>query len=199
MKKKSAGESWRCALEEVKTNMNDEDIEVLKKHNMSVISNPGSNAKLASGIAPISKYLEKGITVGLGTDGPSSNNCLDMFREMFLVTALAKLKDMDPKAVDAMEVLKMACVNGAITLGHEECSELSAGKKADIIMIDLKQPNMQPILNIPKNIVYSGSKTNIKMTMIDGKILYYNGEYIGVNVDEIYERCAAITERLKDI
>lgn len=177
----------------------EDDMEIMKKRGISVISNPGSNAKLASGIAPISKYLDKGITVGLGTDGPSSNNCLDMFREMFLVTALAKLKDMDPKAVDAMEVLKMACVNGAITLGHEECSDLSAGKKADIIMIDLKQPNMQPILNIPKNIVYSGSKTNIKMTMIDGKILYYNGEYIDVNVDEIYERCAAITERLKDI
>ena len=113
--------------------------------------------------------------------------------------ALAKLKEMDPKAVDAREVLKMACVNGALSLNHEECSDLSIGKKADIIMIDLKQPNMQPILNIPKNIVYSGSKTNIKMTMINGKILYHNGSFKGVNVEEIYEKCAQITERLKDI
>jgi len=179
--------------------VDDNDMEILKKRNISVISNPGSNTKLASGIAPISKYLEKGILVGLGTDGPSSNNCLDMFREMFLVTGLAKLREMDPKAVSADEVLKMACVNGAVSLNHEDCCNLSEGKLADIIMIDLNQPNMQPILNIPKNIVYSGSKSNIKMTMIDGKILYMNGEYIGVNVREIYDKCAEITERLKDI
>ena len=177
----------------------DADMDILKKRNISVISNPGSNTKLASGIAPVSKYLEKGIIVGLGTDGPSSNNCLDMFREMFLVTGLAKLKDMDPKAVSANEVLKMACVNGALSLDHEDCSDLEEGKLADIIMIDLKQPNMQPILNIPKNIVYSGSKSNVKMTMIDGKILYMDGEFIGVDVDEIYGKCADITERLKDI
>ena len=177
----------------------DDDMEILKKRGISVISNPGSNTKLASGIAPISKYLEKGIMVGLGTDGPSSNNCLDMFREMFLVTGLAKLKDMDPKAVAADEVLKMACVNGALSLGHEDCCYLSEGQKADIIMIDLKQPNMQPILNIPKNIVYSGSKSNVKMTMIDGRILYMDGCFIDTDVDEIYEKCALITERLKDI
>ncbi|SCY09145.1 5-methylthioadenosine/S-adenosylhomocysteine deaminase [Lachnospiraceae bacterium XPB1003] len=177
----------------------DADMEILKKRNISVISNPGSNTKLASGIAPISKYLEKGIIVGLGTDGPSSNNCLDMFREMFLVTGLAKLKERDPKAVAADEVLKMACVNGALSLDHEDCSCLEEGKLADIIMIDLRQPNMQPILNIPKNIVYSGSKINIKMTMIDGKILYMNGEFIGVDADEIYRKCEEITERLKDI
>ncbi|MBO6089968.1 MAG: amidohydrolase family protein, partial [Lachnospiraceae bacterium] len=79
----------------------DKDMEILKKRNISVISNPGSNVKLASGIAPIAKYLERGILVGLGTDGPSSNNALDMFREMYLVTTLAKVKDYDPKAVPA--------------------------------------------------------------------------------------------------
>ena len=177
----------------------DHDMEILKKRGVTVVSNPGSNTKLASGIAPISKYLEKGILVSLGTDGPSSNNCLDMFREMFLVTGLAKLKEMDPKAVAADEVLKMACVNGALSLDHKDCSDLSVGKLADIIMIDLKQPNMQPILNIPKNIVYSGSKSNIKMTMIDGKILYMDGKFLQADAEQIYEKCAEITGRLKDI
>lgn len=177
----------------------DNDMEIMKKRGISIISNPASNLKLASGIAPIAKYLDKGIVVGLGTDGPSSNNCLDMFREMFLVTALAKVKDYNPKAVPAGEVLKMACVGGALSLGHEDCCYLSEGSKADIIMIDMNQPNMQPILNIPNNIVYSGCKTNIKMTMINGKILYYNNEFIGVDVNEIYTKCAEITERLKDI
>lgn len=177
----------------------DNDMEIMKKRGISIISNPASNLKLASGIAPIEKYLDKGIIVGLGTDGPSSNNCLDMFREMFLVTALAKVKDYNPKAVKAGEVLKMACVGGAVSLGHDDCCYLTAGSLADIIMIDLKQPNMQPILNIPNNIVYSGCKSNVKMTMINGKILYYNNEFIGVDVDEIYSKCAEITERLKDI
>ena len=180
--------------------VDDADMEILKKRNISVISNPASNVKLASGIAPIQKYLDKGIMVGLGTDGPSSNNCLDMFREMFLVTALAKVRDYDPKAVDAMEVLRMACVNGALSLGLDDCDSLKAGKLADIIMIDLKQPNMQPLLNIPKNIVYSGSKSNVKMTMINGRIVYMDGKFEdGVDVEEIYEQCAKITERLKDI
>ena len=90
----------------------EEDIEVLKKRKLYAISNPGSNTKLASGTAPVSRYLKEGIPVALGTDGPASNNCLDMFREMFLVTGLAKLKEEDAAAVDAMEVLKMATGTG---------------------------------------------------------------------------------------
>ena len=178
----------------------DEDMDIFKKHNIAVISNPASNAKLASGIAPITKYLEKGITVGIGTDGASSNNCLDMFREMFLVTALAKLRDNDPKAVDGMEVLKMATVHGAHSMGLHDADVLAEGKLADIIMIDLHQPNMQPLHNIAKNIVYSGSKMNVKMTMINGKILYENGKFMTCDdVEGLYAESNAIKERLKDL
>jgi len=120
-----------------------------------------------------------------------------MFREMFLVTGLAKIKEMDPLAVPATEVLKMATVNGSKTLEHKDTDVLDKGKLADIIMIDLKQPNMQPILNIPNNIVYSGCKSNIKMTMIDGKILYHNGEFIDVDVEEIYSKTEEIMNRLR--
>ncbi len=176
----------------------DHDMEILKKHHMNVVTNPASNAKLASGIAPIQKYLDSGILISIGTDGPSSNNCLDMFREMFLVTALAKLKENDPKAVDAMEVLKMATVNGARSMGMRDSDCLAEGKLADMIMIDLNQPNMQPLHNIEKNIVYSGSKTNIKMTMINGKILYEDGKFDkDINVKEIYGKANDIKERLK--
>ncbi len=175
----------------------DKDREILKKRGVMVVTNPASNVKLASGIAPISAYLKDGITVAIGTDGPSSNNCLDMFREMFLVTGLAKIREMDPLAVPATEVLKMATVNGSKTLEHKDTDVLDKGKLADIIMIDLKQPNMQPILNIPNNIVYSGCKSNIKMTMIDGKILYHNGEFVGVDVEEIYSKTEEIMNRLR--
>ena len=173
--------------------LSDEDIEIFKKHDLTVVTNPGSNTKLASGIAPISRYLKEGIRVAIGTDGPSSNNCLDMFREMFLVTGLAKLHDMDAAAVVPKEVLKMATVNGAHCMGLTECDTLSVGKLADIIMIDLDQPNMQPINNIVDNIVYSGSKTNIKMTMVGGRILYENGMFnVGVDPEKIYETANAI-------
>lgn len=176
----------------------DHDIEIYKKRGLSVVSNPGSNTKLASGIAPISKYLDAGINVALGTDGPSSNNCLDMFREMFLVTGLAKLKDKNAAAVPAMEVLKMATRNGAKAMCLDECDVLAVGKKADIIMIDLHTPNMQPINNIVANIVYSGSKSNVKMTMIDGKILYEDGKFAsGIDAEEIYDNANRMINNLK--
>ncbi len=176
----------------------DHDIEIMKKHNIAVVTNPASNVKLASGIAPIEKYLQNGITLGIGTDGPASNNCLDMFREMFLVTGLAKLRENDASAVDAAEVLKMASSGGAHAIGLPECDCLAAGKKADIIMLDMHAPNMQPINNIVKNVVYSGSKSNVLMTMIDGKILYENGEFnIGEDPEKIYNEVQAIIDRMR--
>lgn len=177
--------------------MTEADMEVFKKHNLSVVTNPGSNTKLASGIAPISEYLKKGINVAIGTDGPASNNCLDMFREMFLVTGLAKLKENDAAAVDAWEVLKMATVNGSRAMCLPDTDVLENGKLADIIMIDLHQPNMQPINNIPKNIVYSGSKQNVKMTMVNGKILYMDGKFADfIDVDGIYGKASDIKEQI---
>lgn len=176
----------------------DKDIEIFQKKNLSVVTNPASNLKLASGIAPISKFLKAGINVAIGTDGAGSNNCLDMFREMFLVTGLAKYHDMDASSVDATEVLKMATTGGAKAMGLKRCETLTEGNLADLIMIDLKQPNMQPMNNIVKNIVYSGSKTNVKMTMINGRILYENGIYqIGCDVEELYDKCNRIVERFK--
>ena len=121
-----------------------------------------------------------------------------MFREMFLVTGLAKYLDKDAASVDALEVLKMATVNGARAMGLNDCDVLAEGKYADIIMIDMHQPNMQPINNIAKNIVYSGSKQNVKLTMINGKILYEDGNfYIGEDPEQLYEKDNAIADRLK--
>ncbi len=178
----------------------DEDIEIFRKKNMTVVTNPGSNTKLASGVAPIQKFMDAGLNVAIGTDGPSSNNCLDMFREMFLVTGLAKLQTKNAAAVDAYKVLEMATVGGARAMGLKDCDVLAEGKLADMIMIDLHQPNMQPLNNIAKNIVYSGSKQNIKMTMIHGKILYENGIYqIGVDPEEVYKKSNEIMQRLKSI
>ena len=176
----------------------EEDMDLFARKGLHIITNPGSNTKLASGVAPITRFLEKGINVGIGTDGASSNNCLDMFREMFLVTGLGKLHDRDASAVPAEEVLKMAVTGGAKAMGLTDCDCLAEGKKADLIMIDLNQPNMQPINNPMKNLVYSGSKQNVKMTMINGKILYEDQKFfIGVEPKEVYKRANEIITRMR--
>ena len=177
--------------------LNEEDIEVFKRRKLYAITNPASNLKLASGIAPIADFLRHNIPVAIGTDGPASNNCLDMFREMFLVTGLSKIKEKDAASIDATEVLSMATVGGARAMKLNKADVLARGKLADLIMLDLHSPNMQPVHNICKNIVYSGSKSNVLMTMINGKILYYRGSFhIGENPEDIYARCNDTIKRM---
>lgn len=179
--------------------MSEDDLRIFIKRGMYVITNPGSNTKLASGIAPISTFMKKSIPVAIGTDGAASNNCLDMFREMFLVTGLAKLREKDAACLDAMDVLRMATVNGAAAMHLNQADILAEGKLADIIMLDLNQPNMQPIHNIEKNLVYSGSKQNVKMTMIGGRILYMDGKYyVGEEPSDIYRETERIVRRLTE-
>jgi 5-methylthioadenosine/S-adenosylhomocysteine deaminase len=174
-----------------------QDIAVFKKHDLSVVTNPGSNTKLASGIAPIRRFLDEGINVAIGTDGPSSNNCLDMFKEMCLVFSLANIREKNALAVDGCDILKMATVGGAKAMGLKDCDVLAVGKCADLIMIDMHQPNMQPENDIARNLVYSGSKQNVKMTMIAGKILYEDGKFnIGTDAETIYREANAMLPRL---
>lgn len=173
--------------------LDDKDIEIFKKHNMTAVTCPASNLKLASGIAPIKKFVDSGINVAIGTDGPASNNALDMFREMYLVSTLAKVREMDAECVAAEKILYMATTGGAKAMGLEDCDRLAVGKKADIIMLDLMQPNMQPENNIVKNIVYSGSKQNVTMTMVNGKILYENQKFsIGFDPKDVYREATKV-------
>ncbi len=177
--------------------VSEHEMEIMKARGMTAVTCPGSNTKLASGVAPVYEYLERGIPVAIGTDGPASNNCLDMFREMFLVTGLQKLRH-GAEAVNALEVLNMACRNGAYACGFQDCDCLAPGKQADLILIDLQQPNMQPLNNIEKNLVYSGSKQNVILTMIAGKVLYERGEfYIGDDPARIYSEAERIVRRMK--
>lgn len=168
--------------------VSEEDLDIIKEKGIYVVTNPASNAKLASGIAPICAMLEREIPLAIGTDGPASNNCLDMFREMFLVTGLAKLREQNAAACPAEAVLKMATVGGAEAMGLKDCDCIAEGKQADLIVIDLHQPNMQPEHNLVKNLVYSGSKQNVLLTMVAGRILYENGQFFtGEDSEQIYE------------
>lgn len=175
----------------------DREVEILKKRRMYVVTNPASNLKLASGIAPIAHYVQEKIPVAIGTDGAASNNGLDMFREMYLVSVLAKLRENDAACMDAGEVLSMAAVNGAGAMGLSEADCLKEGKKADLILIDLQQPNMQPQHHIAKNLVYSGSKQNVILTMINGKILYQAGQFfVGESPEKIYGQANKVVKRM---
>lgn len=172
--------------------LTEEEVSIFKNNGLTVVSCPGSNLKLSSGVAPLTYYYNKGITIALGTDGPASNDGLDMFREMQLV-----VKQQKP-GIPAFEILKMATVNAAKAMGLDKADVLAVNKYADIIMIDLHKPNMQPINDIVKNLVYSGNKDNVVLTMINGKILYENGQYfLKETPEEIYKKAEEITLRLE--
>lgn len=177
--------------------MSEEDLEIFRRKKLYAVTNPSSNLKLASGIAPLTEFLRRDIPIAVGTDGPASNNSLDLFKEMFLCTALQKYRNGDAAAMPADRVLEMAVKNGAYAMGLEHCDGIYVGAKADLILIDLMRPNMQPVHNIAKNLVYAGNRADVCLTMIDGRILYENGEYrIGCSPEEIYRRCASIARRL---
>lgn len=172
------------------------DMEIFANKGLWMVTNPASNLKLASGIAPICEMCRHGMkNFAIGTDGAASNNCLDMFREMFLVAGLQKVREEDAAACPAFEVLEMATKGGALAMGLADCDVLAEGKRADFAVIDLKQPNMQPLHNIAKNLVYSGSKQNVSMTVVNGQILYENGEFPTVDKEKIY----ADANRLKSV
>ena len=168
----------------------------MKENKISVITNPASNLKLASGIAPIECYLKNDIQIAIGTDGAASNNSLSMWKEMFLVSSLAKVKEKDAEAASANEILKMATCNGASVMQRENTGILKEGAYADCIMIDLQRPNMQPVHNIMNNLVYSADKSDVIMTMVRGSILYENGIYnLPDEVETIYDKCNEIIRK----
>lgn len=177
--------------------IDDEDIEIYKEKGIWAVINACSNAKLASGIAPVSKLLKSGVKVAVGTDGASSNNALDMFREMYTICATQKLNDKDAASTDANDILKASTIGSARCMGLTDCDVIDVGKKADLIVIDMHRPSMQPINNITKNLVYSGGKDIVKMTMINGKILYDNGEFKNIDIEKIYANAQAVIDRIR--
>ena len=168
--------------------MTEEDLEIFKRRGLWVVTNPCSNSKLASGIAPLYKMYNMGINLAIGTDGPASNNALDMFREMYLASVLQKIREDDAAAMPADAVLKMAVSGSAIAMGLTDCDSLAESKKADLVVIDLDQPNMQPLNNTVKNVVFAGSKSNVKMTVSNGVIVYENGEFPTLDKEKIFAK-----------
>lgn len=172
------------------------DMETFKHKNISVVHNPTSNMKLASGFAPVQKMLDMGINVALGTDGASSNNNLDILEEMHLAAVIHNGYMLDATAMNADTVLNMATVNGAKLQRRENCGELKVGNRADIVAISLDSPHMQPALDKKALLTYSAQSSDVAMTMVDGKILYENGEFKTLDKEKIYYNVNKTVKRL---
>lgn len=154
--------------------LTDEDIAIIAASNSSVTHCPSSNLKLASGIAPIQKYLDNGINVALGTDGAASNNALNMLNEIRLAALLSKGVTLDPTAISAQAALEMATINGAKALGLDHIiGKIKTGYSADLVFFETKSPNMQPLpTSLASAIVYSADRANITHTMVAGEFLH---------------------------
>jgi len=152
--------------------LTEKEIAVIRKQGVKPVHNPVSNMKTASGVAPVPEMLAAGIPVALGTDGAASNNSLDMFSEMKFAALLSKAHKLDPTALPAQVVLEMATINGAITLGlQDKIGSLEVGKKADIVMVDMKKPHLAPLHNVISHLVYSAVGGDVDTVVVDGKVL----------------------------
>lgn len=156
-----------------------EDYAILKKYDVSVIHNPSSNLKLGSGIANLKSLIDNDINICLGTDGSASNNKLDMFREMFLSSVLQKYLLANPSLIEPSRALSFALTSGAKALNCNKIGSLKVGNFADLIMIDMHSTNNQICNDIKSNLVYACGTEDVILTMINGKILYQNGEFVG--------------------
>lgn len=165
--------------------LSDEDIQLMKKYDVAVAHNPASNMKLASGISPVPRLLEEGIVVGLGTDGCSSNNNLDMLEEIRLVAMLHKLDKLDPLAVPAATALKMGTELGAKALGMNDVGVIKPGYKADIVLFNTNRSEWCPKHNLLSLLVYSASSSSIDGVICNGKVLMEKGELKTMDEEKI--------------
>jgi 5-methylthioadenosine/S-adenosylhomocysteine deaminase len=181
--------------------LSDDDIEILRARGVHVSHNPVSNMKLASGVAPVPRMLDRGVNVSLGTDGcASNNNNLDMFEEMKTAALLHKVESLDPTVLPAHQVLEMATTSGARALGIKS-GVLREGYNADVIIVDMDKPHLTPVYDIHSHLVYSASGSDVSTTIVDGRILMQDYEVVCMDEQDVLERArtaaAGLLERAK--
>jgi len=177
--------------------LTDDEIALLAERGVGVSHNAASNLKLASGVARVPDMLRAGVTVSLGTDGAASNNNLSTFDEIRLAGLIHKGVSGDPTAVPAQEALKLGTLYGARAIWQESSyGSLEAGKKADIIALDLNKPHYFPLTDIVSHLVYSGSASDVLHVWIDGKQVVRKGECLTLDEERIAREAQAAFERL---
>lgn len=178
----------------------DEDLDLFLEKNATVAHCPASNLKLGSGVCDIYKMLKKGVNVGIGTDSAASNNGLDIMREMYLAALLPKGINNKADIITPQDIYKMATVNGYKAQGRNDCGAIKAGNKADLIVLDMTSPNMYPDFDVLNNIVYSANKSNVVLTMVDGEVLYKNGEFTTIDVEKMgYEVSKLVRQVVSEV
>ena len=174
----------------------DSDIEIIKSKGVVPVHCPSSNMKLGSGFAPIKQMIEAGIPVTIGTDGASSNNNLNMVEEIYLAAMINKGSTQDPEFMYPAQLLKLATINGARAQDREDCGSIKVGNKADLVIFDMDKPHLQPVFDELANILYSGQSDDICMTMIDGQIVYKDGEFKTIDIEKVMHKAVGIKERI---
>ncbi len=175
----------------------DDDIAILKRKNVSVVTNPASNMKLGNGFAPIAKMLDAGVNVCLGTDGAASNNCLNMFHELSLLTLIHKGTGKTPQCVSAKEGFRIATINGAKALGLEkEIGSIEVGKKADLAILDLNTPSLTPRNNLIAGLSYSANGSEVDTVIINGRITMENRQLLTMDEKLVYGKIQDIIVRM---
>lgn len=176
--------------------LTDNDYQILKSKNVTVASNPISNLKLVSGICDVKKLLDNGIRVAIGTDSSTSNNSLDFFEEIKTFALLAKLKSGDPAFMTPKQALYAATRAGALAQGRKTSGLIKEGYRADLIVVDTDVPNMQPSHNMLNNLVYSACGKDVCLTMVDGRVLYQDGEYKTIDIEKVMYDTNAAKDRI---
>ncbi|WP_339797398.1 amidohydrolase [Paenibacillus sp. FSL R5-0744] len=176
--------------------LNDEEIEILARHDVGVSHNPGSNLKLASGVARVTDLLKAGVKVSLGTDGAASNNNLDMFEEMRLAALIHKGVSGDPTAVPAPEALRIATEYGAKSIFLNDVGRLAVGMKADFIAIDIDQPHLLPHTDLLSHAVYSASAKDVEHVWVNGKQVVKHGECVTLDEEAIRRKAQELFDGL---
>lgn len=165
--------------------LDEEDIDIMKKHNITAVHNPGSNMKLASGISPVPRLISEGINVALGTDGASSNNNLDMLEEVRLAAMLHKVNQFDPLAIPAQDALKLGTENGAKALLLHGVGTIAVGNKADIVLYNMNRPEWVPRHDLVSLLVYSASSASVDTVLCNGKVIMEKGEVLTMDEERI--------------
>ena len=169
---------------------------LMAEKGVTAVHNPSSNMKLGSGFAPVPDMVARGIRVALGTDGTASNNNLNMMEELHLASVIHNGHRCDATLLPAAVMLQMATRNGALTQGRDDTGVLEAGKKADIIAIDMDKPHLYPCLDAAGLVTYAVQGSDVCLTMVDGKILYENGAYLTLDREKIMAEAKAVVKRL---
>lgn len=177
--------------------LNEEDMEIFAKSGTSISHNPSSNSKLGSGIAPIITMMKKGVNVTIGTDGAPSNDGYDLIREMKLALLLQKVNNLNPQAISVLDMIKIATINGAWSMGIEKFTgSIEKGKRADVAIFNLRAPHLVPPVVPVSNLIYSGTGMDCTDLIVDGRFLKKDGKVVTVDENEVYEKSGKLAAEL---